>query len=99
MLLPIAHALADRFGPKLHRQPNPAVPSWPFDVILYLLAALQLLNMALLVRLFATQSFWTLDGLVAILLVGGTSGYSAIVVAHELIHRRSRWQQPSLRHS
>jgi alkane 1-monooxygenase len=93
MLLPAAHALADRFSPKLRRQPVPRVPAWPFDAILYALAAFQLLNMVLLARLFSTQHFWTVDGLVAILLVGATSGYSAIVVAHELIHRRARWQQ------
>ncbi len=93
MLLPIAHLLADRFGPKLRRQPVPRVPAWPFDGILYALAAFQLLNMLLLARLFATQHFWTVDGLVAILLVGATSGYSAIVVAHEFIHRRAAWQQ------
>ncbi len=93
MLLPIGQALADRFSPKLRRQPVAGVPAWPFDAILYALAAFQLLNMALLVRLFATQSFWSVDALVAILLVGATSGYSAIVVAHELIHRRSSWQQ------
>ncbi len=93
MLLPAAHGLADRFSPKLRRQPVPRIPAWPFDVILFALAAFQLLNMVLLARLFATQHFWTLDGLVAILLVGATSGYSAIVVAHELIHRRARWQQ------
>ncbi len=93
MGLPITHAVADRFSPKLHRQPVPSVPAWPFDAILYALAAFQLLNVALLVRLFANQPFWSFDGLVAILLVGAASGYSAIVVAHELIHRRSRGQQ------
>ncbi len=93
MLLPIAHALADRFSPKLRRQPVPGVPAWPFDAILYALAAFQLFNMVLLARFFATQHFWTVDGLVAIFLVGATSGYSAIVVAHEFIHRRSWWQQ------
>jgi hypothetical protein len=31
--------------------------------------------------------------LVATVVVGANTGYSAIVVAHELIHRRSGWEQ------
>ena len=81
MLLPIGHSLADRFSPKLRRQPVPEVPAWPFDAILFALAAFQLLNIGLVARLFAPQSFWSVDALVGILLVGATSGYSAIVVA------------------
>jgi alkane 1-monooxygenase len=77
----------------MRRQPHPEIPSWPFDAILYVLVAVQLANMVLLGRLFAEQSFWSMDTLVATVVVGGNSGYSAIVVAHELIHRRSGLQQ------
>ncbi len=93
-LLPLLiHATADLFSPPLRRQPHPEVPSWPFDGILCGLLAVQLANIALLGRMFASQSFWSLDTLVATVVVGASTGYSAIVVAHELLHRRSWWEQ------
>jgi len=87
-----AHA-ADRRSPPERREPDPALPAWPFDALLFVLFGLQLVNVLLLARLFAVQSFWSVDTLVAIIVVGANSGYSAIVVAHELIHRRSRGLQ------
>jgi alkane 1-monooxygenase len=89
----LLHATADLFSPPVRRQPELDVPSWPFDGLLYALVALQLVNIALLVRLFAVQSFWSLDTLAATVVVGANTGYSAIVVAHELVHRRSWGQQ------
>jgi alkane 1-monooxygenase len=89
----LIHATADFYSPAMRRQPRPEIPSWPFDGILYLLVAVQLVNIALLGRLFAVQGFWSLDTLVATVVVGANTGYSAIVVAHELIHRRSWWAQ------
>jgi alkane 1-monooxygenase len=73
-------------GPE-RRQPNASMPDWPFDAVLYALAAIQLASVALLVNMVATQGFWRFDTLVGWLLVGVNSGYSAIVVAHELVHR------------
>lgn len=63
-------------------------PTGPFNAILYALVVLQVVNIALLGWLFSVQSFWSVDTLIAIMLVGGNSGTSGIVVAHELIHRR-----------
>jgi len=85
--------VADRYGGAEKRTPNPAIPSWPFDGLVLVLAVLQFINVALLVQMFALQSFWSWDTLAAILLAGGSSGYSGIVVAHELIHRSSRGMQ------
>jgi hypothetical protein len=73
-------------GPE-RRQPSASMPDWPFDGVLYVLAAMQLASVALLVNLVATHGFWRFDTLVGWLLVGVNSGYSAIVVAHELVHR------------
>jgi alkane 1-monooxygenase len=90
----LAMQLADRLGGVERRQPDPALPAWPYDALLIVLVAIQLLNVALLVRLFAVQSLWSFDALAAVLIVGASSGYSGIVVAHELIHRRGavpRW--------
>lgn len=76
-----------------HRQPAPRMPAWPFDAVLYVLAALHFVNVALLVHLVAAHGFWRIDTLVGVLLVGVSSGYSAIVVAHELIHRSEPHRQ------
>ena len=84
--------LADMRSPSEHSQPAPTLPGWPFDWVLYVLSALHLLTLVLLVRHVASNGFWTLDTFMAVLLVGVNSGYSGIVVAHELLHR----PQPAL---
>ena len=89
--LVLAHWL-DTSGRREVRQPPEGLPDWPFDGIVYALAALQLVNIALLVRLFAVQDLLSFDFLVAHIVVGASSGYS-IITAHELIHRRNVWQQ------
>jgi alkane 1-monooxygenase len=87
---------ADIISPSDRRKPPVHLPSWPFDRLLDLLAALQILNIALMVQMVA-QLGWTSPGeivraacnLLAIrILVGTTSCCSGIAVAHELIHRR-----------
>jgi alkane 1-monooxygenase len=89
--LVIAHVL-DTSGRRELRQPPEGLPDWPFDAIVYALAAVQLVNVALLVRLFAVQDFLSFDFLVAHIVVGASSGYS-IITAHELIHRKGEWDQ------
>jgi len=81
--------LADRYSGRKTGSPHPDIPAWPFDILLAVLVAVQFANIALLLRVVAAQGLWSLDSLGAILLVGGSSGYSGIVVAHELIHRES----------
>jgi len=83
----------DRWSPPARHKPIDAIPAWPFDAVLLLLVALQLVNIALAARLVAAAGLFSADALVAAILVGANSGYSAIVVAHELIHRRSRVMQ------
>lgn len=63
------------------------------DVVLLLLVALQLLNVAGLAALAAGQGWLHWRTALGGLMVGTSSGYSAIVVAHELVHRRERWQR------
>jgi alkane 1-monooxygenase len=88
-IVPIVVLLDRRSGSALHR-PVESMPGWPFDAMLLVLTALQLVNVALGARMIARGSLLSADTLVALLLVGVNSGYSAIVVAHELIHRKSR---------
>ena len=87
-LLPLfASLLADVYSPAERRQPSAALPAWPFDGRLYALVALQLANVFLTARMISHSGLLSMDALVAIVLVGVNTGYSAIVVAHELIHR------------
>jgi len=83
----VGSVVADVWGPVERRQPAGDLPAWPFDALLYALVALQLVNVVLTARLISQSGLLSVDALVAILLVGINTGYSAIVVAHELIHR------------
>lgn len=86
-LVPLLLAIAwDFHAAPAREQPEP-VAAWPFDLALYALAALQVVNVALFVRLVAQVGLGSLDAWVGVFLVGSASGYSAIVVAHELVHR------------
>jgi alkane 1-monooxygenase len=93
-LLPLALSIAaDLSGVAERRQPPRALAGWPFDALLHGLAALQLANLLLAFRLIAITGFFDWHTLVAVVLLGTTSGYSGIVVAHELIHRSARPQR------
>jgi alkane 1-monooxygenase len=88
----VAHQLdcAARFE---RRQPSSELPAWPFDALVYVLAALQLLVIVQLVLLFGSQQgIFSLDMLMVFIVVGGSSGFS-IITAHELIHRHKPWEQ------
>ncbi|MEB2343793.1 MAG: alkane 1-monooxygenase [Deltaproteobacteria bacterium] len=82
--------LADLYSPGERRQPARQLARWPFDAVLYVLVALQVTNVALAVWNVGTHGFWRIDTLVTWALVSVSSGYSGIVVGHELIHRRER---------
>lgn len=87
LLVIVGSVIADMHGTDELRQPVAAMPGWPFDAVLHALAALQLVNVALLVRMVALHGFAATDTFVGLVLVGVNSGYSGIVVAHELVHR------------
>ncbi len=76
-------------------------PSWYYDCLLYLLSFLQFLIISLLL-IDASQLQWNsindqftsiINLIVMRILVGTSSGSSAIIVAHELIHRSSKVQR------
>ena len=92
--LPVAvSVIVDSRASAARHQPAAALPGWPFDSVLYMLVALQFVIIVLLGRMISIAGFWTMDTLTALLLVGTNSGYSGIVVAHELIHRPQRHNQ------
>mgnify|MGYP003407169088 FL=1 len=76
------------------RPPALHIARWPFNALLLLLVALQLGNLVLLARMIAQTGAWiSWDGVVGMIVVGSSSAYSGIVVAHELIHRPGKgWQ-------
>lgn len=87
----------DTAAPPDRRQPREDVPNWPFDLQVYALFALQLLNYVLL-GVVCSQlrvDSWahvvqTAAMLVPVMILTGVNaGYSGIVVAHELVHRRN----------
>lgn len=63
-------------------------PAWLLEALLYMLAGIQLANMAGLARLGMRSQH--ADALVGVALVGISGAFSSGVVAHELIHRRCR---------
>jgi len=92
-MLPLfaAHQL-DCSALRERRQPDAGLPAGPFDGLVYVLAGLQLWIVVETVRLFQVQSLFSVDMVMTFVLVGGSSGFS-IITAHELIHRRKRWEQ------
>lgn len=98
-LVIVALVLMDNGAKPDHRQPPASLPSLPFDVQLYVLVGLQLVNhvlvgvMASRLHVGSLAAFGTtLANLFSVSLVSGvTAGYSGIVLAHELVHRRSRF--------
>lgn len=99
--LPVsALVYVDIRSPADKRRPPARTPDWAFDLQVYALAALQLANHVLLgvmVSRIEVTSFWDAGTVLANLwammwMSGVTAGYTGIVVAHELIHRRNRLQ-------
>ena len=94
--------LLDRLSPKVTvNKQKQRVPAGFYDAILYALATLQLLIIGLMLN-YASQLQWgsiaevlhSMVNLIVIrILVGTTSGSSALIVAHELIHRSQRHMQ------
>ena len=91
-VVPIYAEIDKRSGPAKH-MPAADLPALPFDVVLVTLVVLQLVNVGLALRMIAHAGLLSIDAPATALLVGVNSGYSAIVVAHELIHRKSKAMQ------
>jgi alkane 1-monooxygenase len=88
----VAIVVADRVLGDERRQPLRYQPAWPFDLLVYALAAVQLYTIYLVGRMYAQQSLFSLDLLMSVVIVGTSSGFS-IITAHELIHRTTWWER------
>lgn len=86
-LVPLLVAIVVDFVAGPAREQPQALDPRPFDVVLLALAVLQPINVALLVRVVVIAGLGNWDSALGVVLVGASSGYSAIVVAHELVHR------------
>lgn len=85
---------ADFWAAPDRRQPEPRSSEGWFDVVLWALSGLQLLNVTGLAWVISEAGFFSLEAAVGIFLIGSGSGYSAVVVAHELVHRpQSKFRQ------
>ncbi len=94
--------IIDWMGPKTDlKRPRKIISGWYYDGILYVLSFFQLVNISLLV-IVASQLQWNSPGVIVTsvvnlmvmrILVGTTSGSSAFIVAHELMHRSGRGQR------
>ncbi len=85
-LIPWSVMLDNRAGPSLS-QPDASISPAPFNVMVLLLTVMQVCNVVLLGRQVAITGLDHGGTWVLAFTVGINSGYSAIVVAHELIHR------------
>lgn len=70
-------------------QPPDPLPRWPFTALVVALAAIQLLTLALFLRMVAVGG-WSWDLVLVGWFVGNNSGWGTLVAAHELIHRPQR---------
>ncbi|MFW5875462.1 MAG: alkane 1-monooxygenase [Myxococcota bacterium] len=97
LLVIVASVVADFRSGREHRQPSPDTPKWPFDAVLYALVAIQVANVVLFAKMFAAPGPNLVDALVdggvGVIMIGTSSGYSGIVVAHELIHRKENYMR------
>jgi alkane 1-monooxygenase len=92
-LLPLGTLIyLDQQSSAERRQPNESLAASPFDGLVYVLAALQLLIVFELARMFTQQDIFSIDMVMMVVVVGGSSGFS-IITAHELIHRRSFFER------
>jgi alkane 1-monooxygenase len=89
LLIVAAVVIIDRRARANPEQPPDRLPRWPFNTLLLLLAAIQLLTIALFVRMVAIGG-WSWDLILIGWFVGNNSGWGTLVVAHELIHRPQR---------
>jgi alkane 1-monooxygenase len=89
--------LIDNHAPDDARQPRDDIPAWPFNIQVYVLVALQIVNHVLLGITASRMDLSTPAGMIdaaaafvpVMVLTGVNAGYSGIVVAHELVHRRN----------
>ena len=87
---PVLLVLVDLATSSWKAPPEEDPPGWPFDLLLVVHAVFHFAVLALYLRLARLAGIFSADVWVGAILVGHNSGLSGVVVAHELVHRRSR---------
>jgi len=64
--------------------------SWPFAALPFVLALLQLANVALMAWRVTSWGLFTIESAIAVVILGVASAFTSVVVGHELIHRPQR---------
>jgi alkane 1-monooxygenase len=93
--------LVDEFGPREVRRVPERIPPALFDALLYFLVLLQIANILALgffVRHlsegFHGDYLYLVVNLLVVRILGGTNACCSVIApAHELIHRKNRWQR------
>ena len=94
LLVVVLSVFWDKRSGAATRQPPAQLVAWPFDALLVVHVVLQVANLVLFCRYVEQVGFFAFDTMMAVVLVMVNSGISAIVVAHELVHRpRHRMQR------
>jgi alkane 1-monooxygenase len=87
---PFLFILVDLLSPSARDVSGEEGNDWPFDLLLVVHAAIHFALIAGYLRLAAHVGMRSADFWVGAVLVGHNAGWSAIIVGHELIHRRNR---------
>src|SRR5262249_20081431 len=61
LLVLVASVVADVWSPGERRQPLPTLPGWPFDSVLWVLAAMHVAILGLWIHMVAAHGFWQLQ--------------------------------------
>lgn len=100
--LPLAILIVlDEFGPREVRRVPDRIPQELFDGLLYLLVLLQVANILALgffvrhlLEVFHGDYLFLAVNLLVVRILGGTNACCSVIApAHELIHRKNRWQR------
>lgn len=88
---PLVLVAVDRLSGRASVARSPEAAQWSFDLLLVLHAALHFALLAGYLRLAQRHGVASADFWVGAFVIGHNTGWSAIIVGHELIHRKSRW--------
>jgi alkane 1-monooxygenase len=88
---PLLLVVADRLSGQAPDDAPRDAPGWLFDLLLVAHAAIHFAILAAFLRLAGHVGWRSADLWVGAVLIGHNTGWSAIIVGHELIHRQNRW--------
>jgi alkane 1-monooxygenase len=88
--LPFVFVLLDRTSGNTVGEVADEAAEWPFNLLLVVHAVIAFAILVAFLRLASREGLASVDTWVGAFLVGNNAGVSAIIVGHELVHRRDR---------